>query len=162
MLYTEEEENDDDALHISLKNAVSNNKAIQLVFSTGKESPCLVELGQRARELQCMATKRKYAAATVGKSNTDNAERRISVGNSVVKSRAQNVNPTRTERTKRERQINKRNAPSASKDAWHHSSGDRVFSLLSLTSRNVDMNPIEREGIYLNILSSPILISILL
>jgi hypothetical protein len=50
MLYTEEEENDDDALHISLKNAVSNNKAIQLVFSTGKESPCLVELGQRARE----------------------------------------------------------------------------------------------------------------
>jgi hypothetical protein len=31
-----------------------------------------------------------------------------------------------------------------------------------LTSRNVDMNPIEREGIYLNILSSPILISILL
>lgn len=102
-LYTEkEEENDDDALHISLKNAVSNNKAIQLVFSTGKESPCLVELGQRARELQCMAAKRKYAAATVGKSNTDNAERRILVGNSVVKSRAQNVNPTRTERTKRE------------------------------------------------------------
>lgn len=108
-LYTEkEEENDDDALHISLKNAVSNNKAIQLVFSTGKESPCLVELGQRAREPEsCNAWRpwppnEKYAAATVGKSNTDNAERRILVGNSVVKSRAQNVNPTRTERTKRE------------------------------------------------------------